>query len=208
MSTESILRTAMDRASDAGERLSDDEITQVANQVAVMLSTLKTSDLPPPFKHELNNIVLASYDLVATLLAPNYLIDEIVQDISVLQGSLRAVLSHAAKSRPRISGYGLYNPNTGAILPQHYNSKAEAEGYLDGIRRMGIELPVEIVPVETVVAAVPRATNALLHSPSDPTLNDATMQRADANTQAVIQELDQAFKETKPTDTVEGGGGI
>jgi hypothetical protein len=170
----------------------------VSEQVAVMLSTLRDTDLPAQLKHELNTIVLASYDLVATLLAPNYLIDEVVSDISMLQGSLRTILSHAAKSRPRISGYGLYNPNTGHILPQHYNSKEEAEGYLAGLGKLGIQLPVEVVPVETTVAAVPRHLAQLVAPPSDPTLNANTMQQADANTQAIISELDKDFKNTAP----------
>lgn len=185
-----ILRQAMLNASEGGEELSNDEIIKVTEQVALMLNTLRTADFHPEFKHDLNQVLLVSYDLVATLLAPNYLIDEVISDISTLQGSLRTILSHAARSRPRISGYGLFNRNTGQILPQFYSSEAEAHAYLAGLRSLGVELPVEVTEIEAVTASVP-APRPQIMAPSDPTLNPEVMQRVDANTQSIINTLDR-----------------
>jgi hypothetical protein len=132
----------------------NEDFGEIAERIETIIDAYGQPDINQHFRRDVINMVGSVLDLAGSLSLKSYRIDEVFNDIAQIQQYMSLMLRHGLSARPRTQGFALLNTSTGKLVPGFYATDVEAQQYLNFLKTLNLQLPLEIVPAECVTSTI------------------------------------------------------
>lgn len=132
----------------------EEDFGEIAERIETIIDAYGDPNINKDFRRDVINMVGSVLDLAGSLSLKSYRIDEVFNDIAQIQQYMSLMLRHGLSARPRTQGFSLLNTGSGKLVPGFYATVDEAQQYLNFLKTLNLQLPLEIVPAECVTSTI------------------------------------------------------